>query len=151
MILALTIVVALPNTRSNTTSQMSGAALFFALYRLLSGRYAPALGGVRSAVLIGLVGAAACTLRQNYMLPVGLLVALWCGALFVKARGRDKVRVLRQTLIIAGASLAFLVPWMVLSYRSNGTFLFPLMKGDFTAGFGLLRSSIPRSPRGSFS
>jgi len=56
--LIVLLVLLLPDTAINTASYWSGAALFLALYRCV----------VREHwALAGLVGAAACTLRQNFM------------------------------------------------------------------------------------
>jgi hypothetical protein len=65
----LVLVVALmPDASINTASYWSGAALFLALYRTVAEADVDA---PRRLALAGLVAAAACTLRQNY-LPVAV-------------------------------------------------------------------------------
>jgi hypothetical protein len=65
----LVLVVALmPDASINTASYWSGAALFLALYRTVA---EAAVDAPRRLALAGLVAAAACTLRQNY-LPVAI-------------------------------------------------------------------------------
>ena len=164
VLLALASLVALPNTRINTSSQMTGAALLLGLYRLISGGYLPranAIGvkeHVRRAIPLALVAAAVCTLRQNYMLPVGLLfIFVYGGALVTRLPSplralpaKDAWPLLREVATVALVTVALLVPWMALSYLSDRTFLFPMMKGNFRPDFGMLESGMSAIGRSQF-
>jgi hypothetical protein len=136
--LAVMLIISLPNTRINSTSEMTGAVFFLALYRLLAGGHARPSAGWRGALLVGLVGAAASSLRQNYIAGVALVVILTMCARLASATKEQRPRVLVHALVVAGLSLAAIFPWLALAYRSNGTFLFPLMKGGFNPAFSFL-------------
>ena len=112
--------LALPNISINTASYFSGVVFFFALFRTM-GMVAPAS---RWAPLpLALVAACTMTLRQNYV-PVPVFI-LGISAWFAFRRTRE----LREPLVLAACSLAALLPWLALSWRSNHTFLYPLMRG----------------------
>ncbi|MGH2901485.1 MAG: hypothetical protein ACRDMZ_22605, partial [Solirubrobacteraceae bacterium] len=125
--LIVLVVLLLPDTAINTASYWSGAALFLALYRCV----------VREHwALAGLVGAAACTLRQNFMVvAVVFLAAVLAMRLVQLARTmplREAWRVDRRAwLEAAGVALVALIPWMIAAFRSNHTFLFPLVDGTW--------------------
>ncbi|MBL9019713.1 MAG: hypothetical protein JNL83_36315 [Myxococcales bacterium] len=118
------VLMLLPDTEINTAAAWSGAALFLALYRTV---------GRGHWGLVGLVGAATCTLRQNYLVVVILFVAL---ALF--ASRRESWRVVRANLgLVLGVAVVAMLPWWIASYRSSGTFLFPLVDGTFNHALSL--------------
>ena len=127
-VLALVLVVlALPDASINTAAHWSGVALFLALYRTALRR---------DAVLVGLVGAAACTLRQNYIAVVVVFTAISL-ALELRARAsqsswRDGWRSVRGTwLATTAAAVIAIAPWWIAAYRSSETFLFPLVSGTW--------------------
>jgi hypothetical protein len=84
---------------------------------------------------MALVAAATCTLRQNYQATVGaFLVFTYAFAVFgTRARTPLRARLVEPAIAFALVGLCVL-PWLVLLYRSNDTFLFPLMKGTFRPG-----------------
>ncbi|WP_394833827.1 hypothetical protein LVJ94_45710 [Pendulispora rubella] len=142
LILPLLIVLAsLPVTRINTASEMTGAVLFLAMFRTVDRR--ATRPGVATALPLALVCAAACTLRQNYILTCGVfLVATY---LAFSVRGAIRAGALRwsefrEAFVCAGLTLAFLLPWLVLSYRSSRTFLFPILPGNYHSEYGAFGS-----------
>ena len=141
VVLALMLILSMPNTRMNSTSEMTGAVFFLALYRLLSEGFLLPSARWRAAVLIGLVGAAASTLRQNYIAGMALVIAFTLGARILRARKGERASLLRHALVVGAVSLAAIFPWLALAYRSNGSFLFPLMKGGFNPGFSFLEKA----------
>ena len=91
--------------------------------------------------MLALVGAAACTLRQSYLVPVGVFLAvLYLPATLAVLRSRGAAGRHPGTAVAATAAslLLFLFPWALLSYRSNRTFLFPAMPGDYHSEFLLI-------------
>lgn len=124
VVLLALVLMLLPDTEINTAAAWSGAALFFALYRTIArGHWG----------LVGLVGAAACTLRQNYLVVVVLFVAL-----ALLASRREGWKVVRANLwLVLGVAVAVILPWWIASYRSSGTFLFPLSDGTFNHALSL--------------
>ncbi len=126
-------VLLMPDISINTASYWSGASVFFALYRtVVVGR----LG------MAALVGAYACTLRQNYIPVVVMFLAFTLLSQLAHqartTRWRDAWRAHRGTWlhVIAVAVLA-LIPWCIAAFESNRTFLFPLMQGTWNHGLSL--------------
>ena len=136
-LLPLLFMLTLPSVRMNTASEMSGVAFFLALFRTATSRTIrerPA----SAAVLLGLLGAGACTLRHSYLVPVAVFMvvlylpnaraALW-------AAGSERRRLLREIGLAAGLLVLFLLPWAALAWRSNRTLLFPFMTGTYHASY----------------
>jgi hypothetical protein len=154
--LALIALVALllPETAINTASYWTGVVAFLALYRLV----------VREAwPLVGLVAAATCTLRQNFLAAVAVFLAsVLISRLVTLARTvplgdaeterSPKLRAKpeapdqrsegfaaerRAWMWIAGTALAAIVPWWIAAYLSNDTFLFPIVGGTWNQELSL--------------
>ncbi|WP_394844303.1 hypothetical protein LZC95_45530 [Pendulispora brunnea] len=127
----------LPATRINTASATTGALLFLAMYRTVDRREVHL--GIKTALPLALLAAAACTLRQNYLAVCAVfLVATYLAFSF---RGKNRIRLLarpelREASLCAALTLAFLLPWLVLSYRSSRTFLFPILPGNYHSEYG---------------
>jgi hypothetical protein len=117
---------------------MTGAVFFLALYRLLSEGHVRPSAGWRTALLIGLVGAAASTLRQNNIAGVALVIVFTLSSRILRARKGERRFLLRHGMVVGGVAIAAIFPWLALAYRSNGSFLFPLMKGGFNPAFSFL-------------
>lgn len=140
LFLAATILllVAMPTIAINTASYFSGVVFFLALFRTLvwveertgepsgEARLAP----WKAALPIALVAAAACTLRQNYLPVPAVTLAVSYGARIFRAKGALRAR-LAEPILAAGFSLAALLPWFIVSWQSNRTFLYPVMPGTF--------------------
>lgn len=121
------VVLTMPETAVNTASYWTGAAMFLALYRSVV-REQPAL--------IGLVGAATATLRQNFLVPVAVLIASALIARLIGLRRTMPVRDAwrqdrRRWAVIAGVALVVIAPWCVAAQLSSHTFLFPIIGGTW--------------------
>ncbi len=141
--LTLLLVVWLPDTRVNTGAQMTGAVFFFGLYRTMTWPPVKPANGWRSALPIALLAAGACTLRQNYLPSIGVLLIVAYGSEIVRAVRTDRVAAraaLADAAATAGLLVLFLAPWWALSQRWVGSFLFPIVKGNYNAAYGLLDS-----------
>jgi hypothetical protein len=130
-------VVAFTYPFHNLGSALSGTAFFLALFRILDGKTHGELTDGRRAILVGLLAAAAWTLRQNYLVAVLAFLGTTYGLRWFDER-HGKRAVLRSLMLSLGALLLFLIPWSIVSQRSSGTFLFPLILGNGRADFGLL-------------
>ncbi|MGH7437507.1 MAG: hypothetical protein ACRENE_17665, partial [Polyangiaceae bacterium] len=151
VLLAMLFVVALPDTGINTSSMRTAVVFFLGLYRTLS--WAPVAGarGVRPAIPVALLAAGACTLRQNFLVTIAFTLVLAYGRPIagslplrsLHARGRAAA-VDRSAVIdaawTAGLLSLFLLPWWALSLRWCGTFLFPVSKGFYDAGYAFFPS-----------
>ena len=126
--LVVLVLLLLPEGSINTASYWSGVALFLGLYRTV----AHVERSPRTTfALAGLVAAATCSLRQNY-LPVALgFVGL--GLLFRLERplaaSWRRERAAWLGAVVGGA--IGLAPWLLASWRSNHTFLYPFQLGTF--------------------
>ncbi|MEO7734220.1 MAG: hypothetical protein ABIY55_24870, partial [Kofleriaceae bacterium] len=121
------VVLALPETAINTASYWIGCVGFFALYRCLARE---------QWLLVGLTGAAICTLRQNFLVPVVALVAIVLGGrLLALARTMPAREAWREdrlaSLRVIAVALAVIVWWWIAAYRSSHTFLFPMVDGTW--------------------
>ncbi len=114
--------VLMPEIAINTASYWSGVALFLALYRTVAAdRWA----------IAGLVGAATCTLRMNYLAIVVLFLVI------ALAFRRDR-RAWLWTIVVGAAAL---IPYMIAAFVSSRTFLFPIMEGTWNHALSLRQGS----------
>jgi hypothetical protein len=150
--LPVALLVTLPNIRANSASEMSGVLFFLALFRTASCNPLRDRPRARAAIL-GLLAAATCTLRQSYVVPVAVfMVVLYLPNVLAALRASGPAR--REHLvavgIAAGTLLLCLLPWAILSYRSNRTLLFPLMNGNYNTAYGGLTTESTAEDRVKF-
>ena len=126
--LVVLVLLLLPEGSINTASYWSGAALFLALYRTVA--HVDGEARARFAVA-GLVAAATCSLRQNY-LPVALGFVGLCLLFRLERPLRASLRRDRMAWVgaIVGGAVG-LLPWLAASWRANHTFLYPFQLGTF--------------------
>jgi uncharacterized membrane protein len=120
------VLVLLPNTRVNIASMLTGTVALLTLYSAML-RHKRG-GSLRQAVGVGLAAFMAITLRPAYGPPVAL--ALLAG--YVPPLWKDRARwrtPLSEALVVGATTIACLVPWMIVAYRSDATPMFPLMQG----------------------
>lgn len=126
---AMALVLLLPLANVNSASYFSGAVFLLGLARTIQWMRPERGSPVRVAVAVGLVAAAACTLRQNFIPIVFIIVA----TAVATSLGRD-VRTWRARWKEGATLLLVLVlalaPWLLVAYRSEGTFLFPVWLGN---------------------
>ncbi|HEY5242171.1 MAG TPA: hypothetical protein VIJ22_11920 [Polyangiaceae bacterium] len=147
VLLLLLLTVTLPDIRINIATTMTGVVFFLGLYRTLSWRPIQEDRGLRAGILVGLLAAGACALRQNYLVPVAVLLGLEYGAPIVRTLrfrpiGVDRAPVARAAMA-AAALVVFLVPWWAMSLRWCGTFLFPFMQGNFNPTYSFFAPLLP--------
>lgn len=126
--LTVLVMLLLPEGAINTGSYWTGLAMFLGLYRTLA--HVEATARAQFAVA-GLMAAATCSLRQNY-LPVA---AGFLGLVLLFRLRRPLLASLRADRdawlgAIAGGLLG-LVPYLIASWRSSETFLYPFQLGTF--------------------
>jgi hypothetical protein len=127
------VLLLIPDTSINTASHWTGVAMFVALFRAVARDH---------WTFVGLVGAATCTLRQNYIAVVVLFVALVLAQRLIATKRLAKWR---ETLQIewvrwqrvAGAALLVIAGWWLAAFLSNRTFLFPYEGGTWSHGLSL--------------
>jgi hypothetical protein len=123
--------VLMPVPRINCMSQGTGLVLFLTLFRTF--QLVRERGfRTRDIVVIGLIASAVCALRDNYI-PAAILACVF-GFLADAHMGSIRPRIVKAI----GSTLAtflFLLPWMIVLYRSSGSLLYPLMHGNHQPSF----------------
>jgi hypothetical protein len=122
----------IPPPTANVTSAVTGLCLFLTLFLTLCQtalRFRPGAAGISSAVPISLTASALCALKTTH-LPATLLliVAIYSIKACAHRRWTDAIR---ESALIGAVTLAFLAPWMISLYQSNGTLFFPLFGRGF--------------------
>ena len=141
-LLALVLLL-LPETSINTAAEWTGVALFLALYRAVARDHWS---------IVGLVGAAACTLRQNYVVVVVLFVGI---VLWRRLRATKRVmswsdawQIERQRWrLVAGVAVVTIVAWWIAAVLSSRTFLFPLFEGTWNHDLALVPEAMTWTQR----
>ncbi|HEY5933591.1 MAG TPA: hypothetical protein VIU61_03120, partial [Kofleriaceae bacterium] len=142
-VLLVLVLLLLPETSINTAAQWTGVAMFLALYRAVARDHWS---------IVGLVGAATCTLRQNYIAVVVLFVGivLWrrlhATRRVMSWREAWQIEKPRWRLVVGVASLA-IVAWWIAAFLSNGTFLFPLLEGTWNHELALVPEAMTWTQR----
>lgn len=142
LLLALLLLLSFPDISINTYAQFSGVVIFLGLYRTLvwvderNGDGRP----LSNAIVIALLASAACTLRSNYIAVCVPMVAL-SYAFYCWRGGAERAARLREAIQVALLSALFLAPWMLMSYESSGTALFPIFRGHFNDAFPMLQAA----------
>jgi hypothetical protein len=131
---ALVLLVTLPYTPHNLGSAFTGVLFFFGLFRVFDD---PALEQAPKAraLCVGLMAAAVCTLRQNYLSAAVLYAAFGYLAYLLTAADRRAWRT--EVVYAAGATALFLLPWMLLSQLMVHTALYPVLRGNIRPDFGI--------------
>lgn len=129
--LVLGFFLSLPNNSINTAAHFAGFAFFLGLFRtMVFLREDDRL--LSKGVVLALVAIATCTLRQNYLsVPITTLGISYVYRLAGKRGGVTFRQRLHEPLFVCALSILALLPWLVLAYRSNQSFLFPLQNGTF--------------------
>jgi hypothetical protein len=113
----------------NAASEFSGAVFFLAMFRILDRPRRAGESAWVNALPLALVASAVCTLRQSNLAAAALIPAVYYGVRMVR-EGDARWRWAQEAALSAIFSLAFLFPWLVVSYRSCGTPLYPLIIGN---------------------
>jgi hypothetical protein len=125
-VFAASLVLLLPTASINSASYFSGTWFILGLVRTVAWSRPENESPIRNAIPIALVGAAACTLRHNF-LPIVGIVLLSAGCASFRFRNR------LAWLSLGARAVSFICalgPWMWMAFRSEGTALFPLWRGN---------------------
>lgn len=123
--------LSLPEMHANSAALWTGFSCFVGAYAFAARED---LAPSRALGLVFAVCGAACTLRQNYLIPAGLFAAFvlasHVAARARKASWRRAIADERRTIAIAlGCTAAVLVPYMIAAWKTFDTFLYPLLLG----------------------
>ena len=134
---------ALPHTPANLGSELSGVVFFLALFRLYDDEGFEGADPRSNALLAGLLAAAVCTLRQNYIAPAVALIGFTYLGLYLSPGARTPRDWVRQAARAFGAFAVFLLPWMILALVTVGTAFYPVFKGNLNPEFAILGHVTP--------
>jgi len=130
-----------PVPHTNTASESTGVALFMALFCSFDLVASQRIQGWRAAILLAGVAVAAATLRCHNVFMIGLLGMgfvtwrFWEGAL-------DRRQLIRESMQQLIMILVFIAPWLVVTYRSGRTILYPIFKGNHSPDFEIFNSHL---------
>jgi hypothetical protein len=132
------LLLTIPYYLHNLGGEYSGLVFFLALFRIYDDPGFEQASPRVNAILAGLLAAAICTLRQNYMSAAVLIVAFVHLALLWFPGAKSRQAWLRQGLLTGAAVLVFLLPWMVLSTIAIHSPLYPVIRGNVRPDFGII-------------
>lgn len=148
LLLAL-IAVTTPIIRVNTASHLTGTVMLLGLFATLDLVETGTKGRLRLLAAAGLVAAGLCSLRAQYVPAAAGALGLFWLASWVKDR-RPSREALAEAVCWGGGAFVALLPWMIQSFRSNGSPLFPLFPGGNNASFNPQSLNLPLLARLSF-
>ena len=128
----------LPYYLHNLGGEISGVAFFLALFRIYDDPEFETASPRSNAILAGLLAAAICTLRQNYISAAVGFVAIVHLALVWFPGQKRRQEWLRQGGQAALAVFIFLLPWMILSTLAIHSPFYPVMRGNVRPDFGMI-------------
>ncbi|NJK68607.1 MAG: hypothetical protein HC789_19105 [Microcoleus sp. CSU_2_2] len=128
------LLIAVP--KANTTSMMVPTALFLSLFRMLDSKEIDGNHWAANAAIIALISAAICTLKSSLIPASAILFGVSYICYFITSNTKIKVGLeFGLATILVGI---FLLPWMISSYQSSGTLLYPLLgKGYHASAYGI--------------
>lgn len=145
VLLSAFLLLTLPYYLHNLGGEYSGLMFFLALFCLFDQPDFDDASPRNNAILVGLLAAAACTLRQNYIgAAVGFVVLLYLARGWfpgrVQAESKDDARRLavKEGLAALGSLALFLLPWAVLSTMAIHSPFYPIVRGNVRPDFGIL-------------
>jgi xanthosine utilization system XapX-like protein len=131
------LLLTLPYYLHNLGGEISGLAFFLALFRLYDDPGFETASPRSNAILAGLLAAAICTLRQNYISAAVGFVAIVHLALLWFPGEKRRQEWLRQGARAGLAIFVFLLPWMILSTIAIHSPFYPVVRGNVRPDFGM--------------
>ncbi len=132
---------------ANITSMYTGITLFLLLLRMV---YECKDFKVRDMALFSFVLAGIFSLKSSFIPMAGLFVPVF---FFLRYNTQTKVvwNIFLESLLVTIFSLVILVPWMLSSYYSSGTLLYPFLgKGYHGSSYGEFLSATANITSGNF-
>ena len=132
-LVVMLLLLVIPPPADNTTSCLTGLALFLALFLTLhriglddrAGSNTPR----RAAVAVALLASALCSLKTTHLPATALLILV--AYVITAFAARDRRGVSYEAVLVGAATVLLLAPWMVSLYLSNGTAFYPLLGRGF--------------------
>jgi hypothetical protein len=122
--------------KANTTSLMLPVALLLSLFRTMDSEEMRHSHFTANALIIALTSAAICALKSS-LIPV-IVICFCLSYSFYFLSSHTKIKVASEFILATALVGLFLMPWMISSYQSSGTLLYPLLgKGDHASAYGI--------------
>jgi hypothetical protein len=136
----------LGEVRINVASLLTSAAAFFGAYRTLLWMHdeapARAVLPLRRLALLAACVAATCLLRASNAVPVAAFAGLAVIARHFtpSITRRAATSALRDVALLGSFCFLCLLPWLIVLRESTGTLVYPLVLGNVTPGFAILKA-----------
>ena len=121
--------VAVP--RIHTGSHLLGFSLLLALIMTFSRLLNLQKWSLSACIPVAMVLAGASTLRPMFAMAGGGMIVFYFILFSFQPTERNRIAAWINLLIIGGVTFTFIIPYMILSWRSSGTPMFP-----FSSGYG---------------
>jgi hypothetical protein len=120
----------------NTTSTVTGTAMFISLFRTLDWEEMKSSPWIPNACIVALVTAGVCSLKTT-LIPACVILVI-ASYFFYILGAKDARRTAVSECLLAGIlTLLLLLPWMIAMYQSSATLLYPLLgKGYHASAYG---------------
>ena len=125
---------------ANVTMLAIGSALFVALFRSVSWFSNSPPAPLRNAFIVSLLSAALMTGKSTFVPPCGaFLVISYLWRIF---KSENRKSIIAETIFAIIFTIAWMMPWMVSSYRSGNTLFYPFLgKGYHASRYGVYEAS----------
>ena len=139
--IAILFLLARPPFR-NSTSFMMGMALCLGLFRLFGALQSENSKGIGRLLIAALLISALCASKANFIVfTVIYFISFYVLRLVFES---PRIRILLEFSLVAFFSFVFLLPWMISSYQSSGTMLYPLLgRGYHYSAYGIFFEAPP--------
>ena len=137
----LLLALLIPTAATNTTSVLTGSALFLSLFRTLNWKGLSRNSLISMAFITAVVAGAIVALKSNFILPCAIF--LGCASFFHVAHSSERRRAMTEAALTALLVVGFLLPWMLSMYRSSGTLFYPLLGKGYNAFGHAAYASLP--------
>ncbi len=120
----------------NTSSTVTGTALFLSLFATLDWEEIKRSHWVSNACIVALVVAGICSLKTSYIPACGILI-ISSYLFYLLGSGSNRRAVISEAILAGILTFLLLLPWMISMYQSSGTLLYPLLgKGYHGSAYG---------------
>ena len=110
----------------NTSSSVTGTAMFLSLFVILDSEAIKTSNWIPNACIVALVTAGICSLKTTYVPACAILII--SSYFFYGLGARSNRRAVIYEVILSGIlTLLLLLPWMISMYQSSGTLFYPLL------------------------
>lgn len=120
----------------NTSSTVTGTAMFISLFRTLDWEEMKSSPWIPNACIVALVTAGVWSLKTT-LIPACVILVIASYFFYILGAKGDRRTAVSECLLAGILTLLLLLPWMIAMYQSSATLLFPLLgKGYHASAYG---------------